>query len=113
MSNGQSRPSLPMNRGMTCNGNKQGAILTAAPSTGSGQALCSLRGRRGRLPDAGAKFVGIVAVLLGLLTLCLLSTGCSTPKKTAPHLTGDPLVDGPEAIAHGPERDRVLWQYRT
>lgn len=27
-------------------------------------------------------------------------------------MTGDPLVDGPYAIADGPPRDRVLWQYR-
>jgi tetratricopeptide (TPR) repeat protein len=28
-------------------------------------------------------------------------------------MTGDALVDGPNAIANGPPRDRVLWQYRT
>ena len=28
-------------------------------------------------------------------------------------LTGDILVDGPNMIASGPRRDRVLWQYRT
>ena len=27
-------------------------------------------------------------------------------------LTGDIRVDAPNAIAHGPPRDKVLWQYR-
>jgi tetratricopeptide (TPR) repeat protein len=47
------------------------------------------------------------AVSLGL-------AGCATtdPKSTVA-LTGNILVDGPEAIAHGPRRDKVLWQYRT
>ena len=35
-----------------------------------------------------------------------------SPKvKTIP-LTGNILVDGPRAIAEGPPRDKVLWQYR-
>jgi hypothetical protein len=39
--------------------------------------------------------------------------GCaSAPKKTVV-LTGNVLVDGPNAIADGPRRDKVLWQYRT
>lgn len=54
-----------------------------------------------------------LAAALGVLGVCLLGAGCSTPKKPVPRVTGDPLVDGPEAIALGPERDRVLWQYRT
>jgi len=28
-------------------------------------------------------------------------------------LTGDIMVDGPNAIEHGPRRDKVLWEYRT
>jgi hypothetical protein len=28
-------------------------------------------------------------------------------------LTGDIMVDGPNAIANGPPRDRVLWEYRV
>ena len=28
-------------------------------------------------------------------------------------MTGDILVDGPDMIAQGPPRDKVLWQYRT
>ena len=28
-------------------------------------------------------------------------------------MTGDIMVDGPNAIAQGPPRDKVLWQYRT
>lgn len=57
--------------------------------------------------------IGIVhrAVLLaGVLALC----GCaSTSKPKPPPLTGNLMVDGPNAIASGPTRDRVLWQYRT
>src|SRR5262249_33603495 len=28
-------------------------------------------------------------------------------------LTGNIMIDGPNAIANGPPRDKVLWQYRT
>jgi hypothetical protein len=48
------------------------------------------------------------------LLAALLSAGCATA--TNPHrmtFTGDPMVDGQNAIANGPEKDRVLWQYRT
>ena len=47
----------------------------------------------------------------GAVVLLALA-GCAT-KPAAPPLTGDPMVDGDNAIQHGPERDRVLWQYRT
>ena len=54
-------------------------------------------------------FKGIVscAFLLALLT------GCATTPKHTWVRTGDPLVDGQTAIAQGPPKDRVLWQYRT
>jgi hypothetical protein len=41
-------------------------------------------------------------------------TGCATtaPKQSFVR-TGDPLIDGRAAIEHAPEKDRVLWQYRT
>jgi hypothetical protein len=49
-----------------------------------------------------------------LLTSAVLWVSCeSSPKKEHPNLTGDPLVDGENFIRNGPERDRVLWQYRT
>lgn len=48
--------------------------------------------------------------LLGLGLL--LAAGCATKPK-APAITGDPMVDGRNAIASGPPRDRVLWQYRV
>lgn len=52
------------------------------------------------------------ALLLAVSTV--FWAGCeSTPKKPKPKLTGDPLVDGENFIQNGPERDRVLWQYRT
>ncbi len=41
----------------------------------------------------------------------LLVCGCATTHEVI--LTGDIMVDGPNAIATGPPRDRVLWQYRT
>ncbi len=47
--------------------------------------------------------------------VCLVAglAGCasSKPKKTFT-LTGNVMVDGTNAIANGPAKDRVLWQYR-
>jgi hypothetical protein len=43
----------------------------------------------------------------------LLFTGCATEHKPAVVLTGNILVDGPNAIANGPPKDKVLWEYRT
>jgi hypothetical protein len=49
-------------------------------------------------------------LLLGFLAL----SGCaSTPKKPPLSFTGDMLVDGPNAIANGPAKDKILWEYRT
>jgi hypothetical protein len=51
-------------------------------------------------------------VALAFGAALLLSAGCATaPKKVV--LTGDIMADGPNAIANGPPRDKVLWQYRT
>ena len=56
-------------------------------------------------PRLGASLLAAVALLLA---------GCASTEKSYPvALTGNPLVDGPEAVARGPQRDRVLWQYRT
>jgi len=50
---------------------------------------------------------------LTILSL-LLIVGCATKETKKPvTLTGNIMVDGPEAIQNGPPRDRVLWQYRT
>ena len=49
---------------------------------------------------------------LTALALCLVAAGCTTTKDEVV-LTGNIMVDGPNAIAHGPPRDRVLWEYRT
>jgi hypothetical protein len=54
----------------------------------------------------------VVLSRLAGVALVLLFTGCSTTR-TEIVLTGNLMVDGPNAIAHGPRRDRVLWQYRT
>ncbi|EEF57737.1 hypothetical protein [Pedosphaera parvula] len=44
----------------------------------------------------------------------LLISGCATTERQAPlALTGNIAVDGPNAIANGPKRDKVLWEYRT
>ena len=47
-------------------------------------------------------------VLTGAL---LIASGCATTPVPL-YLTGDPLVDAPNAIQNGPPRDRGLWQYR-
>jgi tetratricopeptide (TPR) repeat protein len=51
---------------------------------------------------------------LGILGVSLALSGCATTRYTPPKpLTGDPIIDGKEAIENGPEKDKVLWQYRT
>lgn len=40
-------------------------------------------------------------------------TGCASRPQQAWTPTGDLLVDGPAAVAQGPPRDAILWQYRT
>ena len=43
-------------------------------------------------------------------------TGCASSAKKQPPkpmITGDPLVDGKNNVLYGPEKDRVLWEYRT
>ncbi|HEY2951040.1 MAG TPA: hypothetical protein VGK40_00580 [Verrucomicrobiae bacterium] len=48
-----------------------------------------------------------------LLGAALAFAGCATPSHAPPRpLTGDPVIDGQDAIQRGPPRDRVLWQYR-
>lgn len=45
----------------------------------------------------------------------LLAAGCAStaPSAKRAQSTGDILVDGKHFIEHGPEKDKVLWQYRT
>ena len=51
---------------------------------------------------------------LGVGISWLVLAGCATPPPSAPpRLSGDPVADGAEMIAHGPLKDRVLWEYRT
>jgi hypothetical protein len=47
-----------------------------------------------------------------LLAVGLILAGCATTKQPTVALTGDIMVDAPNAIANGPPRDRVLWEYR-
>jgi hypothetical protein len=47
-----------------------------------------------------------------LLAVLLTVAGCATTTKHEVALTGNVMVDAPNAIANGPPRDRVLWEYR-
>src|SRR5208337_1923576 len=47
-----------------------------------------------------------------LLAVLLTVAGCATTTKHEVALTGNVMVDAPNAIADGPARDRVLWEYR-
>ena len=47
-----------------------------------------------------------------LLAMLFTLAGCATTTREVV-LTGNVMVDGPNAIANGPPRDRVLWEYRT
>lgn len=43
----------------------------------------------------------------------LVLVGCATKQPPRPPLTGDPVVDGRNAITYSPPRDKVLWEYRV
>jgi len=60
--------------------------------------------KRFRVISRGVIFSAFVGLLLN---------GCASTSNEKWTRTGDPLVDGQTAIAQGPEKDRVLWQYRT
>jgi hypothetical protein len=47
------------------------------------------------------------------LSVCLILCSCASTPEPKFVFTGNILEDGPKAIADGPPRDRVLWQYRT
>ncbi len=47
-----------------------------------------------------------------LLAAFLTVAGCATTTKHQVALTGNIMVDAPNAIANGPAKDRVLWEYR-
>ena len=53
------------------------------------------------------------ALNLTLFTALLVFSGCATTPTHHVALTGDILEDGPNMIAEGPPRDKVLWEYRT
>ncbi|MGA2659928.1 MAG: hypothetical protein ABSH34_20685, partial [Verrucomicrobiota bacterium] len=48
-----------------------------------------------------------------LAAVGLLLAGCASEPARRVVLTGNVMTDGPEAIAYGPPRDKVLWEYRT
>lgn len=73
------------------------------PLTGKGErSLWALAGRR-------------TVCLLGLAAAVALLAGCASTDKKKPAFTptGNLLVDGTNAIANGPKKDKVLWEYRT
>jgi hypothetical protein len=51
----------------------------------------------------------LIVFLGGLMAL----TGCATSQRSTWTPTGDPMVDGRNAIVSAPAKDRVLWQYKT
>lgn len=51
--------------------------------------------------------------MLGSLGLALSGCVSSKPTRTAWTPTGDAVSDGKAAIANGPAKDKVWWQYRT
>jgi tetratricopeptide (TPR) repeat protein len=56
----------------------------------------------------------LLGVYLLFLSTLVLASGCATtPKQPKVQLTGDIMVDGPNMIANGPAKDKILWQYRT
>lgn len=57
-----------------------------------------------------------IQLTLASASAAVLLAGCATTGSVSHQSfvpTGDPLVDGRAAIEAGPEKDRVLWQYRT
>src|SRR5436190_2244930 len=49
-----------------------------------------------------------------LLAVSVVLWGCSTTRYVpGKPLTGDPYIDGQNAIQYGPPKDKVLWEYRT
>lgn len=51
--------------------------------------------------------------LLSFSALIVYFVGCASTPQHKVALTGDIMVDGPNMIADGPPRDKMLWQYRT
>ena len=54
-------------------------------------------------------------MLASVSVAAVLLSGCASTgsKQQSFARTGDPIIDGRAAIESGPEKDRVLWQYRT
>lgn len=47
------------------------------------------------------------------LAAAVVFAGCASTPTQQVALTGNIMADGPNAIANGPPRDKVLWEYRT
>jgi len=91
--------------GRACPQRAESDVFQARPAARrNGLALPGWSGRTGR---------SFRLSLLGVAAALLACAGCATPKKSSWVRTGDPIVDGHTAIAQGPAKDKVLWQYRT
>jgi hypothetical protein len=64
------------------------------------------------LPEEGTmKKLCTAVIAAGAL---ILIGGCATGPSRPPVVrTGEIMIDGPNEIANGPPRDKVLWEYRT
>ncbi len=63
-------------------------------------------------PEPRNRGVRSLSALTVMLLVLAMASGCETSQPKVA-LTGNIMVDGPNAMAHGPPRDKVLWQYRT
>jgi hypothetical protein len=92
-----------------------GLVSTLQGARDQGIEPMSAAGRPPPIAGVGQATLGIGCwALLAWSCAVLLVAGCVTaPPEPAWRHTGDPIADGKAAIAQGPARDRVLWQYRT
>ena len=73
-------------------------------------------GRRGLSLSCRFTAVRVNETFSGSPCCCAVAPCCCRLRHDGTHevaLTGNIMVDGPNAIANGPPRDRVLWEYRT
>jgi hypothetical protein len=77
-------------------------------SAGTGEQLTFKRSGMG----ARIGKLSLAVAAAGLLSFFI--SGCaSTNTKQYVVLTGDMMVDGPNAMANGPKKDKGMWEYRT
>lgn len=102
--------------GCGCRANPVGAYgLIPDVSVRLQRQLAPLQWVQGAAPGAQPRALWLRCWTFAWLLCCsLIAAGCaSVDRHPKVPLTGDILVDGPRAIAAGPARDKVLWEYRT